>query len=89
MLAQAVAGTVAGAPASAALPVVAAPVVAAAFVLAAVCEELGWTAYATGPLIERAGAGVAGIGAVRGAFWSAAALLTRHPHTAGERQPTP
>lgn len=68
LLAQTVAGMVTGAPKALPLPLIAAPVVAAVFVLAAVCEELGWTAYATGPLLDRAG--VIETGAVLGVFWA-------------------
>lgn len=68
VLAQAVAEQARGAPASPPLPLVMVPAVAVVFVLAAACEELGWTAYATAPLLERAG--VVGTGVVLGLSWA-------------------
>lgn len=56
-----------GAPSALPLPLIAAPALLAVFMVAAVCEELGWTAYAADPLIERFG--VVGAGAVLGVFW--------------------
>lgn len=56
------------APSGLPLSLVAAPVLVAVFTLAAVCEELGWTAYATDPMIERFG--VVGAGVALGMFWA-------------------
>lgn len=49
------------------LSLVAVPVLVLAAVVAASCEELGWTAYATDPLQQRWGAAVTGL--LLGIFW--------------------
>ncbi|WP_225727103.1 MULTISPECIES: CPBP family intramembrane glutamic endopeptidase [unclassified Nocardia] len=54
----------------AALPLspTAAPAILVMYLLAATCEELGWTAYATDPLQRRFGPAATGIGL--GAYWA-------------------
>lgn len=68
LLAALVASWVHGTPPGPPLSFVAAPVLVLVFTLAAVCEELGWTAYATDPLVERFGVVGAGVGL--GMFWA-------------------
>ncbi|MVU83785.1 CPBP family intramembrane metalloprotease [Nocardia sp. ET3-3] len=46
----------------------AAPAVIVAYLLAATCEELGWTGYATDPLRQRFGLAATGIGL--GVYWA-------------------
>jgi membrane protease YdiL (CAAX protease family) len=55
-------------PAAAELPLALAPVIFAAFFVGAVLEEIGWTAYATGPL--QCEFGVWGAGFIIGAVWA-------------------
>ncbi|MGW4772392.1 CPBP family glutamic-type intramembrane protease [Nocardia sp. NPDC004278] len=65
------------------LSLTAAPVVIVMYTLAATCEELGWTAYATDPLQQRFGPTATGIGlGLYGALWHLIPLLQAgHPAT--------
>ncbi|MFJ2894122.1 CPBP family intramembrane glutamic endopeptidase [Streptomyces sp. NPDC087218] len=51
------------------LPLAAVPVLAVLFLIAAAAEELGWTAYATDPMLRRWGA--VNTGVLLGVFWGA------------------
>lgn len=68
LLAVLIASRATDAPSGLPLSLVAAPVLVAVFTLAAVCEEMGWTGYATDPLIERFG--IVGAGVALGMFWA-------------------
>ncbi|WP_203984740.1 CPBP family glutamic-type intramembrane protease [Sphaerisporangium rufum] len=58
------------------IPPAAIPLLALAFLVGAVCEEAGWTGYATDPLLRRYG--TLGTGVLLGVVWAAVHVLPWH-----------